>query len=207
MPDALIHVVDDDAALRASVVFLLESVGWQARDYPSAEAFLADADRTRPGCALLDVRMPGFSGLELQRAMRDAGMRLPVIFLTGHGDVSLAVQAMKDGALDMLEKPFRDQALLDAVGRAVRMSLADREADATHRALRALYDHLTPREREVARLVSLGQPNKRIARELDISEKTVHIHRAHVMEKMGVHSGAQLARLLIAIDPAFASDR
>ncbi len=203
MTEPLVHVVDDDAALRRSVVFLTESVGWQVRDYASAEAFLAGADRTRPGCAVLDVRMPSMSGLELQRAMREAGIALPVIFVTGHGDVSLAVQAMKEGALDMIEKPFRDQVLLDAIARGVRQSLAAFEAAARHAALAELFAQLTPRERQVARLVGLGQANKLIARELAISEKTVHIHRAHVLEKMGAHSAAELARLLLVLDPGF----
>lgn len=205
MPEPLIHVVDDDAALRASVVFLVESVGWQAQAHDSARAFLDRVDRTRPGCALLDVRMPAMSGIELQRTMRDTGIALPVIFLTGHGDVALAVQAMKDGALDMLEKPFRDQVLLDTVARAVRLSVAAHEALHRRQAMADLLSQLTPREREVAHLVGMGLPNKAVARDLDISEKTVHIHRAHVMEKLGVHSAAELARLLMAIDPGFGS--
>ncbi len=203
MAEPLIHVVDDDAALRASVVYLLGSVGWQACEYLSAETFLAKLDRSRPGCALLDVRMPGMSGLELQRALRAEGVELPVIFITGHGDVSLAVQAMKEGAVDMLEKPFRDQVLLDTVASAVRSSVAAHEARGRQRALASLHGSLTPRECQVARLVGQGLPNKRIARDLAISEKTVHIHRAHVMEKMGVHSAAELALLLMTVDPDF----
>lgn len=207
LPEPLIHVVDDDAALRASVVFLVESVGWAARGHADAASFLAAVDRRRPGCALLDLRMPVMSGLELQRAMREARIWLPVIFLTGHGDVAAAVQAMKEGAIDMIEKPFRDQLLLDAISRAVRMSRVSLQAEAERAALEALYAQLTPREREVARLVGRGLPNKVVARELDISEKTVHIHRAHVMEKLGLHSAAELARLLIGIDPDFAARR
>lgn len=206
MPEPLVHVVDDDPALRASVAFLLESVGWQVACHPDAPAFLSRVDRTRPGCALLDLRMPVMSGLELQRAMREAGIDLPVIFLTAHGDVAAAVQAMKHGAVDMLEKPFRDQVLLDTVSRAVAASIAAHEAASRRRTLQLRYAQLTPREREVARLVGRGLPNKAVARELGISEKTVHIHRAHVMDKLEVRSAAELALLLASTDPAFGTD-
>lgn len=206
MAEPLVYVVDDDAALRASVAFLLESAGWEVVCHPDARSFLAHLDRARPGCALLDVRMPMMSGLELQRAMREATIDLPVIFLTGHGDVAVAVQAMKNGAIDMLEKPFHDQVLLDAVSRAVSQCIATREADARRGALAQRYEQLTPREREVARLVGRGLPNKLVARALGISEKTVHIHRAHVMDKLDVRSAAELALLLTTLDPAFAAE-
>ena len=206
MAEPLIHVVDDDAALRASVAFLLESVGWEVVCHPDASSFLANLDRSRPGCALLDLRMPMMSGLELQRAMRATAIDLPVIFLTGHGDVTVAVQAMKNGAIDMLEKPFHDQALLDAVSRAVGLCIATRESDTRRQALALRYEQLTPREREVARLVGRGLPNKLVARTLVISEKTVHIHRAHVMGKLDVHSAAELALLLSTLDPGFAAE-
>jgi len=205
LSEPLIHVVDDDAALRAAVAFLLESVGWDVVCHPDARSFLAALDRSRTGCALLDLRMPMMSGLELQRAMREAGIDLPVIFLTGHGDVAVAVQAMKNGAIDMIEKPFRDQILLDAVSRAVDLCIATRAADARRQALVLRYEQLTPREREVARLVGRGLPNKLVARALVISEKTVHIHRAHVMDKLDVHSAAELALLLSTLDPGFAA--
>lgn len=205
MSEPLVHVVDDDAALRAAVAFLLESVGWEVVCHADARSFLAALDRSRTGCALLDLRMPMMSGLELQRAMREAGIDLPVIFLTGHGDVAVAVQAMKNGAIDMIEKPFRDQILLDAVSRAVDLCIATRDADARRQALVLRYEQLTPREREVARLVGRGLPNKLVARALVISEKTVHIHRAHVMDKLDVHSAAELALLLSTLDPGFAA--
>lgn len=206
MAEPLIHVVDDDAALRASVAFLLESVGWEVTCHPDARSFLATVDRSRPGCALLDLRMPMMSGLELQRAMADSGIELPVIFLTGHGDVAVAVQAMKNGAIDMLEKPFHDQALLDAVSRAVTLCIATRQSDARRQAVHQRFEQLTSREREVARLVGRGLPNKLVARALSISEKTVHIHRAHVMDKLDVHSAAELALLLTSLDPGFAAE-
>ena len=198
---ALIHVVDDDAMLRRSIVFLLDSMGWEAQAHASAEEFLAEWAPGRPGCLVLDIRMPTMSGLELQQALIQRGCDLPIIFITGHGEVSLAVQAMKSGACDFIEKPFRDQVLLDAVAQAVRRSqeqtcAALRRAEAGH-----ILDGLSPREREVARLLARGLPNKLVARALDISEKTVHVHRQHVMDKAGVKSAAELARLMLEIDP------
>ncbi len=202
LEDALIYVVDDDAALRRSLVFLLESVGWRVEAHASAEAFLAAYRPGLPGCLVLDIRMPSMSGLELQHVLASRGFAPPVVFITGHGDVSLAVQAMKQGACDFIEKPFRDQALLDAVARAVRegreaLAEAQRRGDA-----QAALARLSAREREVARLVARGLPNKLVARELNISEKTVHIHRQHVMEKTGVGSAAELARLMLQANPA-----
>lgn len=197
----LIHVVDDDEMLRRSIVFLLDSVGWEARAYPSAEAFLAQWQPGRPGCLVLDIRMPTMSGLELQRELARCPEALPIVFITGHGDVSLAVQAMKSGACDFLEKPFRDQALLDAVAQAVRRSQEARSAGRRREAALQALQSLSPREREVARLIARGLPNKLAARELAISEKTVHVHRQHVMDKAGVKSAAELARLMLEADP------
>lgn len=202
-PDhALIHIVDDDAALRRSLLFLLDSVGWRAQAYASADEFLAAYRPGEPGCLVLDIRMPGMSGLELQQALRARGHVLPVIFITGHGDVSLAVQAMKQEACDFLEKPFKDQALLDAVTHAVRRSRRELAAEGRRSQAHALLERLSPREREVALRVARGLPNKLIARELDISEKTVHVHRQHVMEKTHTGSAAELARLMLRANPA-----
>ena len=201
--ECLVHVVDDDAGLRRSLRFLLESVGWSVQLHASAEEFLEiAAPPKQPCCLLLDIRMPTMSGLELQQVLVERGIHLPILFMTGHADVSMAVQAMKSGAADFIEKPFKDQVVLDAVAAAVR-----RSAEALHEArIRkdaiALLDALSPREREVARLVALGQPNKLIASALGISEKTVHIHRQHVMEKAGLSSAAELARLMLRADPA-----
>lgn len=199
--DALIHVVDDDPALRRALVFLFESVGWRVQAHGSAEAFLAAWQPGDPGCILLDIRMPAMSGLELQQVMRARSIALPIVFLTGHADVSLAVQAMKHGACDFIEKPFRDQVLLDAVAKAVRGCKEQYADEQARDAVAAALGRLSPREREVARLVAQGLPNKTIARALDISERTVHVHRQHVMEKVGVTSAAQLARLMIRADP------
>lgn len=201
--DLLIHIIDDDAAFRRSLVFLLESMGWQVATHAAAEDFLAAVpDPAQAACLVLDIRMPMMSGLELQQTLRQRGWTVPIVFMTGHGDVELAVQAMKHGACDFLEKPFKDQALIDAVGRAVKLGGEARARDARCGEARALLDRLSPRELEVARLVALGLPNKLVGRALDISEKTVHVHRHHVMEKTGVGSAAELARLMLRADPA-----
>ncbi|MCC4114419.1 response regulator [Aromatoleum toluclasticum] len=202
--DAVIHVVDDDAAFRRSLVFLLESVGWRVASHASAEDFLATqaGSPDAPGCLVLDIRMPTMSGLELQERLRAGGALPPIVFITGHGDVELAVQAMKHGACDFLQKPFRDQALLDAVAAAVRRGAEDRSRHAQRDEAKARLARLSPRELEVARLVAQGLPNKLVARELDISEKTVHVHRQHVMDKAEVGSAAELARLMLRADPA-----
>ena len=200
---SLIHVVDDDASFRRSLVFLLESVGWPVLAHASATEFLA-ACPTPPedfGCLVLDIRMPGMNGLELQQLLRSRGWTPAVVFMTGHGDIELAVQAMKQGAFDFLVKPFRDQAFLDTIAAAVRHGSAQRVATQRRDHARELLEHLSPREREVARLVALGLPNKQVARDLAISEKTVHVHRQHVMEKAEVGSAAELARLMLWADP------
>ena len=203
LEDLAIHVVDDDAAFRRSLVFLFESVGWQVATHASAEDFLAALPEANVvGCLVLDIRMPMMSGLELQQVLRSRGWTVPIVFITGHGDVDLAVQAMKHGACDFLEKPFKDQALLDAVGRALKLGCEARDKAARCEEAKALLDRLSPREREVARLVAQGLPNKLVGRALDISEKTVHVHRHHVMEKTGVGSAAELARLMLRADPA-----
>lgn len=202
--EAVIHVVDDDAAFRRSLVFLLESVGWRVASHASAEDFLATQATSpdAPGCLVLDIRMPTMSGLELQERLRAGGALPPIVFITGHGDVELAVQAMKHGACDFLQKPFKDQALLDAVATAVRRGAEDRSRHAQRDEAKARLARLSPRELEVARLVAQGLPNKLVARALDISEKTVHVHRQHVMDKAGVGSAAELARLMLRADPA-----
>jgi len=201
--ECLVHVVDDDAALRRSLRFLLDSVGWKVQLYASAEEFLElAAAPTRPCCLLLDIRMPAMSGLELQQVLRERGVLMPILFMTGHADVSMAVQAMKSGASDFIEKPFKDQMLLDAVSAAIRRS-AEALAETQRRdAAVTLLTALSPREKEAARLIALGQPNKLIATALGISEKTVHIHRQHIMEKAGISSAAELARLMLRADPA-----
>lgn len=203
--DLTIHLVDDEAAFRRSVAFLLDSVGWRVVEYGSAEAFLAahEGQAAPPpdmGCLLLDIRMPAMSGLALQQRLNTMGWACAIVFMTGHGDVELAVQAMKAGAVDFLEKPFRDQALLDAVDQAVQQTRQRRQRHGHRQQAQALLDRLSPREHEVARLLALGHPNKVVGRMLGISEKTVHVHRQRVMEKTEVASAAELARLMIGVD-------
>jgi FixJ family two-component response regulator len=201
--DCLVHVVDDDAGLRRSLRFLLDSVGWSVKLYASAEEFLdLAAPPTQPSCLLLDIRMPAMSGLELQQVLRERGVPLPILFMTGHADVSMAVQAMKSGASDFIEKPFKDQMLLDTVAAAIRRSAEALEETQRRDAALAVLAALSPREKEAARLIARGQPNKLIAASLGISEKTVHIHRQHIMEKAAISSAAELARLMLRADPA-----
>lgn len=202
-PDPVIHIIDDEAPFRRSLLFLLESAGWTAREHESAESFLA-AQPSLPadgGCLVLDIRMPRISGLELQRRLATLDSPWPVVFITGHGDVDLAVQAMKDGAVDFLQKPFKDHAFLDAIERAVGLSRTRQEASRRCNEARELLARLSPREKEVARHLALGLSNKEIGRELSISDNTVHVHRQHVMEKTGTGSAAELARLILRADP------
>jgi two-component system, LuxR family, response regulator FixJ len=200
----VIHVIDDEAPFRRSVVFLLESMGWQAIGHESAETFLQELPEYPPGgaCLVLDIRMPRLSGLELQRRLRALGSPFPVVFMTGHGDIELAVQAMKEGAVDFLQKPFKDQQLLDSVERAIGLGLARHSAQRRNLEAREILDRLSPRELEVARLLARGLANKEVARQLEISDNTVHVHRQHVMEKTGTGSAAELARLILLVDPA-----
>ena len=196
--DAVLFVVDDDDAMRRSLAYLFDSAGWRVAPFESAHDFLDRYDGHLPGCLVLDVRMPLMSGLELQQKLKERGVHLPIIFLTGHGDLPMAVQAMKGGACDFLEKPCRDQVLLDAVTRAVQRSIEDCRVHTQSHAAQTALATLTPREREVAELMAAGKPSKVIARELGISDKTVQVHRHNTMEKLGVHSAAEITQLLVA---------
>ncbi len=194
---ALVHVIDDDEAVRDSLALLLDAAGIAVRTHASATAFLALAPTLGAGCVLTDVRMPDLDGLDLQRKLTEAGVTLPVIVMTGHGDVPLAVAALKAGAADFLEKPFDDKRLIAAVRTALS---AGREAwrHASARAqIAARVASLTPREREVLNLLVVGSPNKTIAYDLGASPRTVEVHRARVMEKMGARSLAELVRMMI----------
>jgi two-component system response regulator FixJ len=196
---AVVHVVDDDEAVRSSLSMLLESAGLVTRTYKSATAILTAAAELTGGCILTDIRMPEIDGLALQRRLRELGCRLPVIVMTGHGDVPVAVQALKAGALDFLEKPFDDDRLLEAVGKALQ---ADRRARAERdriAEMAARLDSLTPREREVLGHLVEGQPNKTIAHELGTSPRTVEVQRARVMHKMGASSLADLVRIVLTL--------
>lgn len=195
--NAIIHVVDDDQAMRHSLAFLLKSLGHPVESHDSAEAFLRCWQPGLAGCLVLDVRMPGMSGLELQRHLENRGNTLSIVFLSGHGDIPMVVRAMRAGALQFLEKPCNDQVLLDAVAEGLRQSIAAAADWRQSLHIQARLEQLTPREAAVMQLVADGKPNKVIAHELDISIKTVEVHRAHVMEKMEVGSVAELTRLLM----------
>ncbi len=198
--EALVYIVDDEAAIRDSLAMLLRSVGLASTGHADAAAFLAEYAPRENACLIVDVRMPGMSGLELQETLHARGDRLPIILITGHGDVSMAVRAMKNGAADFIEKPFNGQALLDAVHRALAQSAsADPPAAEGERAgLLARVESLSPREREVLLLVAEGRPNKVVATRLGVSTRTVEVHRANVMEKMQARSLADLVRMSIA---------
>jgi len=193
----VIFVVDDDEAMRHSLKFLLVSLGHPVECFASAEEFLARWTPEQPGCLVLDVRMPGMSGLDLQRELNARAATLSIVFISGHGDIPMVVRAMRAGAIDFLEKPFNDQTLLDHVAEGLRKSAEACRAADRRRDLRARIDSLTGRERAVMALVAQGKPNKVIAFELDISIKTVEVHRAHVMEKMQALSIAELTRVLM----------
>lgn len=196
MPDSapLVLVVDDDPAMRDSIAFLVSSVGYDCRSFTSAEEFLRDWQDDRPACLLVDIRMSGMSGLDLQNRLTQAKSSLGVIFVTGHGDVPMAVRAMRSGAIDFLQKPFNDQLLLERIREAIDVSIATRKVAAERSSIEARLARLTTREREVLDLVVAGKANKQIAAELDISIKTVEVHRHNVMEKMEAASVAELAR-------------
>lgn len=199
---ATVFVVDDDAGARNSLCFLLKSVGLAAVSYESAQEFLDRYKAHQPGCLVLDVRMPAMSGLELQQELNLRGAIIPVIFVTGHGDVPMAVEAIQHGAFDFVQKPYREQDLLDRVQRALAADKLNRAALLERDRNRARLASLTPRELEVLQLMTLGKPNKVMAAELGLSQRTVEIHRAHVMEKTGVSSVAQLVRLTIDLEQA-----
>ncbi len=199
---ALVHVVDDDASVRESLALLLESAGFSVRTYDSAPAFLRAVSDRAAGCVLTDVQMPELNGLELQRRMSELGIRLPVIVMTGHGDVPIAVEALKAGATDFLEKPFEETHLLEAVNSAIARSQREHQEAAAVADVAARMATLTPREREVLDRLVAGQPNKTIAYDLGSSPRTVEVHRARVMEKMGAHSLAELVRMTIAVERA-----
>ena len=191
----LIHVVDDDESFRTALLRLLDAAGFEARGYASAGDFLMHPAPDRPGCVLLDVRMPGPSGLELQAALQRQGVALPVIFLTGYADVDSSVRAMKAGAVDFLAKPVERDTLLDALRRALARDALQRTARDEADRLRARFASLTSREREVFDRIVAGKPNKDIAEELGIAERTVKAQRAQVMAKLEVGSAAELGRL------------
>jgi two-component system response regulator FixJ len=199
---ALVHIIDDDDAVRDSLALLLGTADLEVQTYASAVTFLAAAPQHASGCILTDVRMPDMDGLTLLRRLGEAGIRLPVIVMTGHGDVPIAVEALKAGAVDFLEKPFDDERLIAAIRNALDISRAVLSQAAANADTIARMGSLTPRERQVLDLLVAGKPNKVIAFDLGASPRTVEVHRARVMEKMGVRSLAELVRIVIAVEPA-----
>ena len=197
-----VFIVDDDEAVRDTLRFLLKSAGLASECFPSGDQFLADWSPAQEGCILLDIRMPGSSGLEVQKRLREKGCGLPIIFITGHGDIEMAVQAMHHGAFDFVQKPFRDQELLDRIHQALALQRERRDDLQQREQVLARYDSLTPREREVMKSVVQGHANKVIAFDLDLSQRTVEIHRARVMEKMEARSLADLVRMAILLEQA-----
>ena len=188
-------MVDDDASIRTSTERLLRTAGFTVHTFGSAKEFLASSRPQGPACLLLDVRLPGLSGLELQRELTQAGFTVPIIFITGHGDIPMTVRAMKAGAVEFLTKPVRKQRLLDAIRAAVERDRSMHKERSASEALRQRYEQLTPREREVMARIVAGLLNKQIAGELDTSERTIKFHRAHIMEKMEAESLAELVRM------------
>lgn len=199
MLDQTIYVVDDDEAMRDSMTWLLEGEGYRVSCFDSAEAFLGARHDSMRGCIVLDVRMPEMSGLELQERLDTLGSRLPIIFITGHGDVPMAVSALQRGACDFIEKPFHNEDLLSRIERALELDRQLAVRQQRNGAISHRLEQLTQREREVMQLVVAGKLNKQIADELDISMKTVEAHRARVMEKMGVRTLAELVKAVMSV--------
>lgn len=204
MADGIVYVVDDDAAVRESLAWLIQSVDLRAVPCASAQSFLDAYDRSHPGCLVLDVRMSGMSGLDLQAELARREIAVPTIIITGHGDVSMAVRAMKMGALDFVEKPFNDQELLERIQRAIDADHAARQGGREREQACALLATLSPREREVMDLLVLGKANKEVADVLGLSTRTVEGHRARLMEKLACSSLAELVRLSLRAAPSAA---
>jgi FixJ family two-component response regulator len=194
-PDPIVFIVDDDPSVRRSTERLIRSAGLKVQTFTSAKEFLANQRPEGPACLVLDVRMPGLSGMDLQRELTQAGIHIPIIFITGHGDIPMSVRAMKAGAVEFLTKPFRSRSLLDAVHAAIERDRSAHKERSETGELRQRYEQLTPREREVMALVATGLLNKQVAGELTTTERTIKFHRAHIMQKMRAESLADLVRM------------
>ena len=194
-PDPIVFIVDDDPSVRRSTERLMRSAGLKVQTFSSAREFLKDSRIEGPACLVLDVRMPGLSGMDLQSELARAGIRIPIIFITGHGDIPMSVRAMKAGAVEFLTKPFRSHGLLDAVRAAIERDQSAHKERSESGELREHYEQLTPREREVMALVVAGLLNKQVASELATTERTIKFHRAHIMQKMHAESLADLVRM------------
>jgi FixJ family two-component response regulator len=197
--ESIVFIIDDDPLYRASAERLVRSVGFSVQGFESARDFLSSRRPSVPSCLVLDVRLPGLSGLDLQRELADAGVHIPIIFVTGHGDIPMSVQAMKAGAVEFLTKPFRDQDLLDAIRHAIARDRIARRQHARNVDLRKRYELLSPREREVFKCVVSGMLNKQIADQLGTTERTIKFHRGHIMQKMQGNSLADLVRMAEAL--------
>lgn len=196
--DPIVYIIDDDHAMVESLSWIIESVGLKVKTFIRAQEFLEQFDAQQHGCLLLDVRMPGMSGPELQSRLSEEGLpTLPIIFISGHGDVPLAVRVMKEGAIDFLTKPFNDQVLLESINKALRIDKANREKRQESAQAKAKFALLSPREVQVLQGIVAGKPNKVVSAELKISLKTVEAHRASVMKKMGVKSVPELVKLVL----------
>lgn len=202
-----VYIVDDDAVVRDALKLLMESVGLQVAAFASAQEYLDQFDADQAGCLIVDVRMPGISGLDLQARLAAERIHPPVIIITGHGDVPMAVRAVQAGAVDFLEKPFNNQAMLDSVHHAIEMDAKRRGESSRLQEIEERYDSLTPREKEVLQLVIEGKRNKNIAFDLDISQSTVEVHRSRVMEKMQARTLSDLMRMTMAMDLLKADQR
>ncbi len=202
MTDAIVHIVDDEEAVRDSIAMLLKSAGLKSREYLDAQTFLATFEPGHAGCVILDIRMPRMTGLELQQELNRRGWSVPVVFITGHGDVPMAVEAMREGAIDFLQKPFNDEEIIQRVLKALEHDSRLRQQYGDLDTIAQRLKTLTPREHEIAERIVAGQANKVIALDLAISERTVELHRARVMQKMDVRGVAQLVRSWIQLQSA-----
>jgi FixJ family two-component response regulator len=197
MSESRVHIVDDDNDVRDATALLIETAGYNATAHANADSLLASITPDGGGCLVLDVRLPGMNGLELQRELAQRGIRMPIVFITGHGDVPMAVQALNEGAFDFLEKPLDDDALLDRVEKAVAQDADRRAREAAQANVEEHLDRLTPRERQVMEGMLAGKLNKVIGHELDMSTRTVEVHRARVLDKLGVRNASEMVRYVL----------
>ena len=195
--EPIAYVVDDNDAFREALKLLFETVNIKTKAYASAKEFLSDFDAGQHGCLVLDIRMPEMSGLELQKSLQEMRCHLPIIIITGHADVAVAIEAMKRGAFDFIEKPFRDQVLLDSVNKALELNASTWRVLTEATSVREKLDFLTNRERQVLKGIIAGKTNKAIAKDLELSPKTTDFHRSNIMEKMGVNSAVQLTKMVM----------